>query len=71
LSVDRSGESCDSTLGVDGKITFTFDVSLFYDSVRLLILAFIFFFDVSLFFFFFFFFLTGFCNKNKEKIKKL
>ena len=49
MSVDRSGESCDSTLGVDGKITFTFDVSLFYDSVRLLILAFIFSFDVSLF----------------------
>ena len=49
MSVDRSGESCDSTLGVDGKITFTFDVSLFYDSVCLLILAFIFSFDVSLF----------------------
>ena len=49
MSVDRSGESCDSTVGVDGKITFTFDVSLFYDSVRLLILAFIFSFDVSLF----------------------
>ncbi len=49
MSVDRSGESCDSTVGVDGKITFTFDVSLFYDSGRLLILAFIFSFDVSLF----------------------